>query len=256
MGLRHYWRDTPKANNPPPEIKKRHWLKPFVFLTCVTGFLLQLIAVIYIWVDFCDTVPKDRSYCKGENDSSRNYTIQEAEGVGIYAGFTTFVLMTLFFELFTLIMVSCKIKYCVKHICVPGWVNLWECCVCCEGNGWFIMAGIGTFFKMISIIIVCATIPFDDMISYFVGFRIVFANMWFGFIQLVLWCAYMIHRKSCCPDAAYFLGSNRRLSEGGIKVIRIVNEKTVNEQGRLISKRAVVRINHGIRDVQPACVHI
>ncbi|XP_060588094.1 uncharacterized protein LOC132743577 [Ruditapes philippinarum] len=255
MGRKHIWRDTPKADTPPPDIKKRHWLKAFVFLTCVTGFVLHMIAFGNIWINFCKTVPEDRSYCKGENDSSRNYTIQEAEGVGIYRGFRAFVIVTLFFELFTVTISLCRIKYCVQLIFVPYCHSVWENCVCC-GNCWFIMAGIKTCLNMISIIYVSVTIPFDDMIRYIIGFRFVFANMWFGFVQLALWCVYLKHRKSCCPDSEYFLGSDRRLSEGEIEVIQIVNEKTVNEKGEFISKREVARINLGTRRVQPACVHI
>jgi hypothetical protein len=71
---------TEKVDTSSSDIKKRTWLKAFVFLSCFTGFLLQLIAFGNIWIDLCDTELENRSYCEGRNDTSNNYTIQEAEG--------------------------------------------------------------------------------------------------------------------------------------------------------------------------------
>ncbi|XP_060587467.1 uncharacterized protein LOC132742981 [Ruditapes philippinarum] len=203
----------------------RPWLTFFVFVTSFVGFVLEVIAFAYLFLGLCENVPDDRAYCKVDNDSLHDDddSNDESEGVLSYRGYHLFVGVTVFLELFAVIKVSCKIYCCVKNVWVPRCAKTWRCCYCC-GNYWFVMAGLGVCLNILCIISVCMAVPFSDMMDYIVGFRIVFANVWFGFVKLTIWTAYSVYRKSCCPDQAYFLGSNRSLSTCGIMTIHVSAE--------------------------------
>ncbi|XP_053402982.1 uncharacterized protein LOC123550413 [Mercenaria mercenaria] len=204
-------RDEQNDGRPP----NRPWLTVSLFLSCLTGLVLQVLSFAYLFQGLCNNVPADRAYCMNSTNNTGkldNETTDKPEGVPYYRGYQVFIGLALFTEILVIVKLSSKIECCVKLFVTPRCAEFWECCLSC-GNCWYIMDGISVILNLLGIISVCMGIPFSDMIYYIVGFRLGFGNLLFGFIKLTAWTIYSIYRRSCCPDSEYFLWSSRRLSE-------------------------------------------